>query len=137
MEANKRILALKAALKLHEKKTAGTLVPSEMGLQVLKSKQHIEWAKELADASITLVKDTQKLLPISATKYPKVLLEIMGDFPSNERVLNQVKENLEKKKCYSNNEYVLEAVVEKITGNSDFKGKNPVDPFCGRKELSY
>ncbi len=225
LEANKRILALKAALKLHEKKAAGTLVPSEDGLQVLKNKQHIGWARELADASVTLVKDTQKLLPINAVKYPKVLLEIMGDFPSNERVLKQVKENLEKKKfqvfvyekenfevgvdnvktfkekydlviyignvenasnqttnrlnwytfwgqgnnvpwfaneipvlfisvanpyhlldvpmiktyinCYSNNEYVLEAVVEKITGNSEFKGKNPIDPFCGRKELSY
>ena len=225
LEANKRILALKAALKLHEKKTAGTLVPSEDGLQALKSKQHIGWARELADASITLVKDTQKLLPINVAKYPKVLLEIMGDFPSNERVLKQVKEELEKKKfqvfvyekenfevgvdnvktfkekydlviyignvenasnqttnrlnwytfwgqgnnvpwfaneipvlfisvanpyhlldvpmiktyinCYSNNEYVLEAVVGKITGSSDFKGKNPIDPFCGRKELSY
>ena len=225
LEANKRILALKAALKLHEKKAAGTLVPSEDGLKVLKSKQHIGWARELADASITLVKDTQKLLPINAAKYPKVLLEIMGDFPSNERVLKQVKEELEKKEfqvfiyekenfevgvdnvkafkekydlviyignvenasnqttnrinwytfwgqgnnvpwfaneipvlfisvanpyhlldvpmiktyinCYSNNEYVLEAVVDKITGNSDFKGKNPIDPFCGRKELSY
>lgn len=225
LEANKRILALKAALKLHEKKAAGTLVPSVDSLQVLKSRQHVEWAKELADRSITLVKDTQKLLPISAERYPKVLLEIMGDFSSNERVLKHVKEELEKKKfqvfvyekenfevgvdnvktfkekydlviyignvenasnrttnrlnwytfwgqgnnvpwfaneipvlfisvanpyhlldvpmiktyinCYSNNEYVIEAVIEKITGNSEFKGKNPVDPFCGRKDLSY
>lgn len=225
LDANRRILALKAALKLHEKKAAGTLVPSEESLEVLKSKQHVEWAKELADKSITLVKDTQKLLPINADRYPKVLLEIMGDFPSNERVLKQVKEELEKKKfqvyvyekenfevgvdnvktfkekydlviyignvenasnqttnrlnwytfwgqgnnvpwfaneipvlfisvanpyhlldvpmiktyinCYSNNEFVIESVVNKITGNSEFKGKNPVDPFCGRKELSY
>ncbi|MDE7284549.1 MAG: glycoside hydrolase family 3 protein [Lachnospiraceae bacterium] len=225
LEANKRILALKAALKLHEKKAAGTLVPREDSLQVLKSKQHVAWARELADASITLVKDSQKLLPIDAVKYPKVLLEIMGNFPSNERVLKQVKEELEKKKfqvfvyekenfevgvdnvkkfkekydlviyignvenasnqttnrlnwytfwgqgnnvpwfaneipvlfisvanpyhlldvpmiktyinCYSNNEFVIESVVNKITGNSEFKGKSPVDPFCGRKELSY
>lgn len=225
LDANRRILALKAALKLHEKKAAGTLVPSEDSLQVLKSKQHIEWAKELADKSITLVKDTQKILPINANRYPKVLLEIMGNFPSNERVLKQVKMELEKKKfqvfvyekenfevgvdnvktfkekydlviyignvenasnqttnrlnwytfwgqgnnvpwfaneipvlfislanpyhlldvpmiktyinCYSNNEYVIESVVEKITGYSEFKGKNPVDPFCGRRELSY
>lgn len=39
--------------------------------------------------------------------------------------------------CYSNNEFVLEAVVEKITGQSKFRGKNPVDPFCVRKELAY
>ena len=225
LDANRRILALKAALKLHEKKAAGTLVPSEDSLQVLKRKQHVEWAKELADKSITLVKDTQKLLPVDAERYSKVLLEIMGDFPSNERVLKQVKEELEKKKfqvfvyqkenfevgvdnvksfkekydlviyignvenasnqttnrlnwytfwgqgnnvpwfanevpvlfisvanpyhlldvqmiktyinCYSNNEFVIESVVNKITGNSEFKGKSPVDPFCGRKELSY
>ena len=224
MDANRRILALKAALKLHEKKASGTLVPSADSLQILKNKQHTEWAKELADTSITLVKDTQKLLPIDAEKYPKVLLEIMGDFPSNERVLAQVKKELEKKNfqvfvyekenfevgvdnvksfkekydlviyignvenasnqttnrlnwytfwgqgnnvpwfaneipvlfislanpyhlldvpmiktyinCYSNNEFVIEAVVEKITGNSSFKGINPIDPFCGRKELS-
>lgn len=225
IEANRRILALKAALKLHEKKASGTLVPSKDSLQVLKSEQHVEWAKELADKSITLVKDTQKLLPIDAERYPKVLLEIMGNFPSNERVLKQVKEELEKKKfqvfvyekenfevgvdnvksfkekydlviyignvenasnqttnrlnwytfwgqgnnvpwfaneipvifislanpyhlldvpmiktyinCYSNNEFVIESVINKITGTSEFKGKNPVDPFCGRKELSY
>ncbi len=224
MDANRRILALKAALKLHEKKASGTLVPSADSLQTLKSKQHTEWAKELADASITLVKDTQKLLPIDAEKYPKVLLEIMGNFPSNERVLPQVKKELEKKNfqvfvyekenfevgvdnvkrfkekydlviyignvenasnqttnrlnwytfwgqgnnvpwfaneipvvfismanpyhlldvpmiktyinCYSNNEYVIGSVVEKITGNNSFKGINPIDPFCGRKELS-
>lgn len=225
MEANRRILALKAALKLHEKKDAGTLVPSEEGLKVLKNRQHTEWAKELADRSITLVKDTQKLLPIDADRYPKILLEIMGDFPSNERVLRQVKEELEKKRfqvfvyekenfeigvdnvrtfkekydlviyignvenasnqttnrlnwctfwgqgnnvpwfaneipvlfisvanpyhlldvpmiktyinCYSNNGFVIESVINKITGNGEFKGKNPVDPFCKRKELSY
>ncbi|MCM1086958.1 MAG: hypothetical protein NC419_02300 [Muribaculaceae bacterium] len=225
MEANRRILALKAALKLHEKSAAGTLVPPEESLCVLKSKQHIAWAKELADASITLVKDTQKLLPISAQKYPRVLLEILGDFPSNDRVLKQTRTALEQKgfqvfvyekenfevgvdnvksfkekydmviyignvenasnkttnrlnwytfwgqgnnvpwfvhevpvlfisvanpyhlldvpmiqtyiNCYSNNEYVLEAVVGKITGNSEFKGKSPVDVFCGRDELQY
>ncbi|MCM1387034.1 MAG: glycoside hydrolase family 3 protein [Bacillus sp. (in: Bacteria)] len=225
LEANRRILALKAALKLHEKSAAGTLVPDKAGLTILKNERHIEWAKELADVSITLVKDEQKLLPIDAAKYPKALLEILGDFPSNERVLNQVKEELEKKKfqvfvyekenfeigvdnvksfkekydlviyignvenasnqttnrinwytfwgqgnnvpwfvgevpvlfisvanpyhlldvpmiktyinCYSNNEYFLKAVVEKITGNSEFKGKNPIDPFCGRRELGY
>ena len=39
--------------------------------------------------------------------------------------------------CYSNNDYVLEAVIAKIAGESRFKGVSPVDPFCGRIELSY
>lgn len=34
--------------------------------------------------------------------------------------------------CYSNNDRVLDALVEKLTGRSSFCGKNPVDPFCGR-----
>lgn len=225
LEANRRILALKAALKLHEKSISGNLVPTQEHLSVLKDRQHIEWAKELADASITLVKDTQHLLPVSAEKYKRVLLEILGDFPSNERVIGQVKAELEKRgfqvtvyekenfemgvdnvedfkkkydlviyignvenasnkttnrlnwytfwgqgnnvpwfakevpvlfisvanpyhlldvpmvktyiNCYSNNEYVLKAAVAKISGESPFKGKNPIDPFCGRAELAY
>ena len=39
--------------------------------------------------------------------------------------------------CYSNNDYVLEAVVGKLTGKTPFRGISPVDPFCGRKELTY
>jgi beta-N-acetylhexosaminidase len=33
--------------------------------------------------------------------------------------------------AYSSNEFIVEALVEKLTGKSEFKGKNPVDPFCG------
>ena len=224
-EANRRILAVKAALKLHEKKAKKELVPPAEGLSILKCAKHVEWARELADACITLVKDTQELLPISPVKQKRVLLEILGDFPSNDRVLHKVKVELEAKgfevfpyekedfekgvdnvgsfhqkydcviyignvenasnkttnrinwytfwgqgnnvpwfadevpvlfisvanpyhlldvpmvktyiNCYSNNDYILEAVVDKITGGSRFKGKNPIDPFCGREELAY
>ena len=34
--------------------------------------------------------------------------------------------------CYSNNDRVLDALVEKLTGRSPFEGKSPVDPFCGK-----
>lgn len=34
--------------------------------------------------------------------------------------------------CYSNNDRVLDTLVEKLTGRSEFKGVNPVDPFCGK-----
>jgi len=225
LDANRRILALKAALKLYEKKTKNQLVPSKKGLSILNCKQHIQWAKELADQSITLVKDTQNILPIHKDKYKKVLLQVLGDFPSNERVLSKVKEELENRgfeiilyeredfergvdnvktfkskydlviyignvenasnqttnrinwytfwgqgnnvpwfseevpvlfisvanpyhlldvpmiktyiNCYSNNDHVLEAVIGKIAGESNFKGTSPIDPFCGRKELTY
>ena len=39
--------------------------------------------------------------------------------------------------CYSNNEFVLEKVVDKILGKSEFKGVSPIDPFCGREDTRY
>jgi len=33
--------------------------------------------------------------------------------------------------AYTPNEYVVEALVDKLLGKSPFKGMNPVDPFCG------
>jgi beta-N-acetylhexosaminidase len=39
--------------------------------------------------------------------------------------------------AYSSSEYVVEAVIEKITGRSEFKGINPVDPFCGRWDTKF
>jgi beta-N-acetylhexosaminidase len=223
LEANRRILGMKAALRLHDK--GHHLIPVEKELEVIKCRQHVTWARELADQSITLVKDTQKLLPINPKQHKRVLLEILGDFPSSPGIVERVKgalvskgfqvtlyepenfemgvdnvttfrekydlviyignvENVSNKttsrlnwytfwgqgnnvpwfveevsvlfislanpyhlldvpmiktyiNCYSNNEYVIEAVVEKITGGSEFKGKSPIDPFCGRRELTY
>jgi len=34
--------------------------------------------------------------------------------------------------AYSSNEFGVKAVIEKITGRSEFKGKSPVDAFCGK-----
>ena len=39
--------------------------------------------------------------------------------------------------AYSNHDYVIESVVEKILGKSEFKGVSPVDPFCGKEYLAY
>ena len=36
---------------------------------------------------------------------------------------------------YCNSEYVIHAVVEKLCGDSEFKGKSPIDPFCGKLDL--
>jgi len=33
--------------------------------------------------------------------------------------------------CYSNNDSCIGQLMEKLMGRSTFKGKNPVDPFCG------
>lgn len=219
-EAVIRILALKAALGLHK----GNLVPDESELSVLKCEEHENWARECADKSVTLVKDTQKLLPITPEKYKRIRLYVLGDsdnggFKEGESVTNRIKSKLEKEgfvvdifdkknldfrevfegsvseitakydlalyvanietasnqttvrvdwiqlmaadapwfvndlptmfisvanpyhlfdvpmiktfvNAYSSNKYVVDSVIEKITGRSKFKGKSPVDPFC-------
>lgn len=222
-EAIKRILATKAALGLHEKQKAGTLVPGEEALDVLRCKEHDTWARECADEGVTLVKDTAGLLPVNPGKHRRVLLEMMGDFPSNEQVQELFCELLagegfevtvyEKEQLglygvafdtveqfrqkydlvlyignietasnktvsrlnwhtlfglgnnmpwfvrevptvfvsvgnpyhlldvpmvptyvngYCNSEYVIRAIVDKMLGRSEFRGKSPVDAFCGR-----
>ncbi len=228
-EAITRILAMKAALRLHEKRANGTLVPDKKNLPVIGSDEHVAWAKECADKSVTLVKDTQALLPISPKKHNRVLYEIMGGGASEKRVeetfvklmeaegfemIPYVKEEFDFNKpikfesvtefrnkydlviylgnvenasnkttarlnwhtifgagnnipwfvevvptmfislqipyhlldvpmiktyinAYSNHDYVIESVVEKILGRSEFKGVSPVDPFCGKEYLAY
>ncbi len=222
-EAVKRILATKASLGLHKDKAEGRLIKDETGLEILRNPDFVKMAKACADEGVTLVKDTQNLLPISPSKTKRVLLEIMGDFPSNERVCASFKDLLEKEgfeviiyekevltekgiafdniaqfkakydlviyignietasnktvsrlnwhtvfglgnnmpwfvcevptmfisvgnpyhlldapmvktyiNGYCNSEYVIETIVEKIMGHSEFKGTSPIDPFCGK-----
>ena len=76
-EAVTRILATKAALRLHEKQKTGTLVPGPEALGVVGCEKHRAWAKAVADDAITLVKDTQRLLPLSAEKYKRVYLNVI------------------------------------------------------------
>lgn len=223
-EALTRILATKASLGLHKKKPE-KIVPDLSALSILRNEEHVLWAKECADKSVTLVKDTQNNLPISPEKTKKVLLEILGDCDSNERVLEDFRSRLEGEgfevelyekesfetaqfdvevfkakydlviyianvenrsnqvtnrldwytfwgngnnvpwfveerptifislanpyhlidvpmiktfiNAYSNNGYVIEAVMDKIMGRSQFKGKSPVDPFCGKEYLRW
>lgn len=223
-EAITRILATKAALGLHIPKKED-IVPGKEALSVIKTEKHIEWAKECADKAITLVKNNENALPISPEKTKRVLLEVLGDYPSSERVTVSWKkcledagfivsiyerENFETAKfdvhnlyasydmvlyignmenasnqitnryqwytfwgngnncpwftaelpvvyvsmanpyalvdapqiqtyinCYSNNDYVIQACMDKLIGKSEFKGVSPIDPFCGKEYLKY
>ncbi len=240
-EAVTRILALKASLKLHIKQKNGTLVPGPEALSILRNPKHIEWSRDCADKSVTLVKDLQNLLPISPEKTKRVYLNVIEENDDlNSPLRIKLKEKLEKEgfevtvrnrsvnidvaalmngeevddhtreiiaeafsgtgefakkydlviyfaniqtnsnttvirlnwkgfggmgndtpwftqelpvlfislanpyhlldvpmiktyiNAYSSNDFVLDSVIEKITGRSEFKGKSPVDPFCGR-----
>lgn len=74
-EAVVRVLALKAALRLPEKKADGTLIPDmERVRQIVGSKEHWAVAEQVADASITLVKQEKDLLPITPERYPRILV---------------------------------------------------------------
>lgn len=86
-EAVTRILATKASLGLHQTINHGTAKFDDFREEQL----------DLADRSITLVKDTQNMLPLSVEKHKRVLLQLLGSFDSNERVLEKVKAELEKR----------------------------------------
>ena len=77
-DALHRTLGLKAALGLHKKKAAGTIMPPKEDLAKVGCKEHIEAAHELADRFITLVKDTQKALPLDPAKQKKIKLVYIG-----------------------------------------------------------
>ena len=227
-DAVMRILALKASLKLPYKKANNTLVPNETMLSVLNCDEHQGWARECANKAITLVKDTQNLLPLSVERHKRILLYVLGDqggymdegggvnqkfiqhltekgfeiekfdysqftgtniwasdlikdplgrlknydlvlyFASLKTASNQTTvrinwaqpmgadvpkfvreiptifisvdnpyhlQDVPMVKTYINgytsSEFVVEAVVEKLIGESQFIGINPVDPFCG------
>lgn len=223
-EAVTRILAMKAAMDLPKAKKEGTLVPGPEALAAVSCPEHLAWAKECADQSVTLVKDTQNLLPISPEKYKRIRLYLLedrigGGFKDGEGAIGTVKERLEKEgfevtlfdytrpdffemfeggvadikskfdlavyvacldtasnqsvrridwvhlmaadapwfvnevpamfisianpyhlldapmvrtfiNAYTPSDAVVEQVIEKIMGRSEFKGVNPVDPFC-------
>lgn len=63
-DALRRILGVKASIGLHKKQAAGTLLPPKENLSVVGCEEHRKIAKECADQFITLVKDTQKMLPL-------------------------------------------------------------------------
>lgn len=134
-DAVTRILATKAALGLPEMKAGGRLMKTAADLTVLQCEEHLDWARECADMGVTLVKDTQKLLPLDSKKYPRVLMEILGDFPSNDRVYAQF-EALLTKEGFQVEKYVPET-FETIFNDSrvaDFKNKYDLVIYIGNIE---
>ena len=79
-DAITRILGLKAALGLHHKTLAQRLLPLEECRRVIRSPQHLDTARAVADASVTLVKDVQGLLPLNVAKHRRITI-IGGSIP--------------------------------------------------------
>lgn len=134
-EAVKRILATKAAMGLIEKQKEGTLVPEKSELKVINCKEHQVWAKECANQGVTLVKDTQDLLPVSPTKHKRILLELMGDFPSNERVSTSFVEKL-KLEGFEVTVYVPEGFEVMGDTVTNLKGKYDLILYIGNIETA-
>ena len=67
-----RILALKASMGLHLKESAAP--DTSRRNELLGTEEHREWATEVAQGAVTLVKDTQNLLPISPKTHQRILL---------------------------------------------------------------
>lgn len=98
-DALRRILGLKASLGLHLK-SADQLVPPAEALAVIGSQAHRAIAAEIADKTVTLVKDTAGNLPITPGTHPRIrLYGISGgaDFTRADPLayLDVVKEELE------------------------------------------
>lgn len=80
-DALRRILGLKASLKLHEKQRENRLTPPREGLSVIGCEEHLKMAKEAAGKSITLVKDTQHNLPITPDTHKRVCAFVISSPP--------------------------------------------------------
>ncbi len=221
-DAVTKILALKASLGLHKKSNLPDYDNIKNTLGCIKYK---EYAKEVADKSITLVKEEKNILPINPTKYKRVLFYSLessagnmgfsvavgannklmdklkaegfevtlfkpkpgfeGTMASAEEIKNNYdliiySANLATKSnqttvriewcepmganvpvyittvptifislenpyhlldvprvrtyinTYSSTDIVLNSLVDKLLGRSNFKGISPIDPFCGK-----
>lgn len=98
-DALRRILGLKASLGLHHKPVS-ELVPAAEALDVIGSEAHRAIAADIADKTVTLVKDTAGNLPITPETHRRIrLYGISGgaDFTRQDPLayLDTVKEELE------------------------------------------
>jgi beta-N-acetylhexosaminidase len=71
-DAVTRILGMKAALGLHRKSLDERILPLEQVKQIVGSDEHVALSQRAAEHSVTLVKDTQSLLPLNAAKHRRI-----------------------------------------------------------------
>ncbi len=79
-DALMRILGVKASIGLHKKQVEGTLIRPKEELAVVGCEKHHKIAQECADKYITLVKDTQNMLPINPKTHKRLrVIFLEGD----------------------------------------------------------
>ena len=89
-DAVTRILAMKAALGLHERRMG-----ADENMNCIGCEEHHRWARECADEAITLVKDTEGNLPLRPEKTKRLLLQVLGGFPKEAHIAVYMKQKLE------------------------------------------
>lgn len=92
-EAVTRILAVKASLGLHRVKP----LPVTAAREMFENPIFATWAKVAAEHGITLVKDTQRMLPLTPEKYPRLYVNVLQESDAPDTPLRQeIKEAFEK-----------------------------------------
>ncbi|GAA1392375.1 glycoside hydrolase family 3 protein [Luteococcus peritonei] len=99
-DALRRILGLKAKLRLHEKQAAGTLAKRPEELEVVGCPEHLEMRRQAADKGITLVKNSLDQLPLNPTDHKRIRLYYVAG---------------EKGGLYSGNDATVKTYVEELT----------------------
>lgn len=84
-EAVTRILALKAKVAMNQLKNSA---------DEISFKECQKWSKECADKGITLVKDTQNLIPVKKENYPKIRLVLVGNDEMFDGSLTKIAEEI-------------------------------------------
>lgn len=77
-DALHRILGVKAALGLHQLQKEGKLMQPKENLSVVGCSEHHALSKKMADAYVTLVKDSKNYLPLTPDKYKSLKLIYIG-----------------------------------------------------------
>lgn len=101
-DALRRILGLKAKLRLPEKKANDTLLKDRKELEVVGCPAHLKMRKDAADKGITLVKNTLDQLPLNPKDHKRVRIYYLtgekgGMFASSDATLDVFKDELTKR----------------------------------------
>jgi beta-N-acetylhexosaminidase len=133
-----RILGLKAKLRLYERP-----FPKEEELELVGCEHHKKVAAQAADATVTLVKDTQKLLPVDVKKRPRVKLYFVESAPvsyldGTDKAKNIVIEELERvgfEVTDNKDYYEMEAEKPDFANRMRIMDTEPVEEFKKKYDL--